>query len=163
MAVEAPLSKSKLNIKIPAGIWALGFVSMFMDVSSEMIHALLPSYLVTVHRGHRRGDGERHEDLLRRTVRLARQSQAADSPWLWTGGIHQADLPAGYHDRLGDCGARYRSHREGRARCPTGRADRRSCTGEPARGELRPAAGTRFCRGFCRATRRYRPDGAKLE
>ena len=48
MAVEAPLSKSKLNIKIPAGIWALGFVSMFMDVSSEMIHALLPIYLVTV-------------------------------------------------------------------------------------------------------------------
>jgi len=48
MAVEAPLSKSKLSIKLPAGIWALGFVSMFMDVSSEMIHALLPIYLVTV-------------------------------------------------------------------------------------------------------------------
>jgi MFS family permease len=33
---------------IPAGIWALGFVSLLMDVSSEMIHALLPVYLVTV-------------------------------------------------------------------------------------------------------------------
>jgi MFS family permease len=33
---------------IPAGVWALGFVSMLMDVSSEMIHALLPIYLVTV-------------------------------------------------------------------------------------------------------------------
>jgi MFS family permease len=33
---------------IPAGIWALGFVSLLMDVSSEMIHALLPIYLVTV-------------------------------------------------------------------------------------------------------------------
>ena len=33
---------------IPPGIWALGFVSMLMDVSSEMIHALLPVYLVTV-------------------------------------------------------------------------------------------------------------------
>jgi MFS family permease len=33
---------------IPAGVWALGFVSMLMDVSSEMIHALLPVYLVTV-------------------------------------------------------------------------------------------------------------------
>jgi MFS family permease len=32
---------------IPAGIWALGFVSMFMDISSEMIHALLPIYMVT--------------------------------------------------------------------------------------------------------------------
>jgi MFS family permease len=33
---------------IPAGVWALGFVSLLMDVSSEMIHALLPVYLVTV-------------------------------------------------------------------------------------------------------------------
>lgn len=30
---------------LPAGIWALGLVSMLMDVSSEMIHALLPVYL----------------------------------------------------------------------------------------------------------------------
>ncbi len=34
--------------EIPAGVWALGFVSMLMDISSEMIHALLPIYLVTV-------------------------------------------------------------------------------------------------------------------
>lgn len=33
---------------LPRGIWALGFVSMFMDISSEMIHALLPVYLVGV-------------------------------------------------------------------------------------------------------------------
>ena len=33
---------------VPPGIWALGFVSLLMDVSSEMIHALLPVYLVTV-------------------------------------------------------------------------------------------------------------------
>ena len=33
---------------IPTGVWTLGFVSMLMDVSSEMIHALLPVYLVTV-------------------------------------------------------------------------------------------------------------------
>ncbi len=33
---------------IPAGVWALGFASMFMDFSSEMIHALLPVYLVAV-------------------------------------------------------------------------------------------------------------------
>ena len=32
---------------VPRGVWALGFVSMFMDVSSEMIHALLPVFLVT--------------------------------------------------------------------------------------------------------------------
>ncbi len=33
---------------IPTGVWTLGFVSLLMDVSSEMIHALLPMYLVTV-------------------------------------------------------------------------------------------------------------------
>jgi MFS family permease len=33
---------------IPKGIWALGFVSLFMDISSELIHALLPVYLVTI-------------------------------------------------------------------------------------------------------------------
>src|SRR3981189_1153552 len=37
-----------LLAKIPKGIWVLGFVSMLMDISSEMIHALLPVYLVTV-------------------------------------------------------------------------------------------------------------------
>jgi MFS family permease len=34
--------------QIPIGVWTLGFVSMLMDISSEMIHALLPVYLVTV-------------------------------------------------------------------------------------------------------------------
>jgi MFS family permease len=34
--------------KIPTGVWALGFVSLMMDLSSEMIHALLPLYMVTV-------------------------------------------------------------------------------------------------------------------
>jgi MFS family permease len=33
---------------IPRGVWALGFVSMFMDISSEMIHGLLPVFLVSV-------------------------------------------------------------------------------------------------------------------
>src|SRR5438093_2097788 len=33
---------------IPPSVWVLGFVSMLMDVSSEMIHALLPIYLVSV-------------------------------------------------------------------------------------------------------------------
>lgn len=32
--------------KIPRGVWILGFVSLFMDVSSEMIHALLPVFLI---------------------------------------------------------------------------------------------------------------------
>ena len=31
---------------VPRGVWAIGFVSMFMDISSEMIHSLLPVFLV---------------------------------------------------------------------------------------------------------------------
>ncbi len=32
--------------RLPASIWVLGFVSLLMDVSSEMIHSLLPLFLV---------------------------------------------------------------------------------------------------------------------
>ena len=32
--------------RIPRSIWALGFVSLLMDVSSEMIHSLLPVFIV---------------------------------------------------------------------------------------------------------------------
>jgi len=34
--------------RLPASIWALGFVSLLMDISSEMIHSLLPVFMVTV-------------------------------------------------------------------------------------------------------------------
>lgn len=34
--------------QIPRGVWVLGFVSMLMDISSEMIHSLLPLFMVTV-------------------------------------------------------------------------------------------------------------------
>lgn len=40
-------SKSILK-QIPPGVWVLGFVSLLMDVSSEMIHSLLPLFMVTV-------------------------------------------------------------------------------------------------------------------
>ncbi len=32
---------------LPLGIWALGFVSLLMDVSSELVHSLLPIFLAT--------------------------------------------------------------------------------------------------------------------
>jgi MFS family permease len=32
---------------LPTGIWALGFGSLFMDASSELIHSLLPVFMVT--------------------------------------------------------------------------------------------------------------------
>ena len=41
-----PASSARPLPAIPAGVWALGFVSLFMDISSEMIHALLPVFLV---------------------------------------------------------------------------------------------------------------------
>jgi len=34
--------------QIPSGIWVLGFVSLLMDISSEMIHSLLPLFMVTI-------------------------------------------------------------------------------------------------------------------
>ena len=34
--------------QIPKGVWVLGFVSMLMDISSEMVHSLLPMFMVTV-------------------------------------------------------------------------------------------------------------------
>lgn len=33
--------------QIPAAVWILGFVSMLMDISSEVIHSLLPLFMVT--------------------------------------------------------------------------------------------------------------------
>lgn len=33
--------------QIPSGVWVLGFVSMLMDISSEMIHSLLPLFMVS--------------------------------------------------------------------------------------------------------------------
>jgi len=34
--------------RLPATVWALGFVSLFMDISSEIVHSLLPVFLVSV-------------------------------------------------------------------------------------------------------------------
>ena len=34
--------------RLPAGVWALGAVSLFMDTSSELIHGLLPVFMVGV-------------------------------------------------------------------------------------------------------------------
>jgi MFS family permease len=40
------LEKQNAMLQIPAGVWALGFVSLLMDVSSEMVHSLLPMFMV---------------------------------------------------------------------------------------------------------------------
>ena len=91
MAEDATLRFGRLR-QIPSSVWALGLVSLLMDFSSEMIHALLPIYLVGamgatmaqvgVDRGRRRGDGVDRQDFLRRDLRLVRQAQAARDPRL---------------------------------------------------------------------------------
>lgn len=45
MSISDPPPRTGLAA-VPRGVWALGFVSMFMDISSEMIHSLLPLFLV---------------------------------------------------------------------------------------------------------------------
>ena len=50
MRIGTPIrgtSNSGVRTRIPPAIWALGFVSLLMDVSSELIHSLLPVFLVT--------------------------------------------------------------------------------------------------------------------
>ncbi len=42
--MTSPVSGSSA---VPRGVWILGFVSMLMDMSSEMIHSLLPIFMVT--------------------------------------------------------------------------------------------------------------------
>jgi MFS family permease len=46
MSSESPHTNAE-RLRIPRTIWALGFVSLFMDLSSELVHSLLPVFLVT--------------------------------------------------------------------------------------------------------------------
>ena len=38
-------AQERKGLKVPRTVWALGFVSLLMDISSEMIHALLPLFM----------------------------------------------------------------------------------------------------------------------
>jgi len=42
---DAAFVQAGPGAKVPRTVWALGFVSLFMDLSSEIIHALLPVFL----------------------------------------------------------------------------------------------------------------------
>ena len=46
MSTSAEPGENK-RLRLPRSIWTLGFVSMLMDTSSELIHALLPIFMVT--------------------------------------------------------------------------------------------------------------------
>ena len=43
----SPAARQSLR-SLPMSIWALGFGSLFMDTSSELVHSLLPVYMVTI-------------------------------------------------------------------------------------------------------------------
>lgn len=43
---SAPVSAA-VRVRIPPTVWVLGFVSLLMDISSEMVQTLLPYYLVS--------------------------------------------------------------------------------------------------------------------
>lgn len=45
---ERPIKADAAAPRIPRLVWVLGFVSLLMDVSSEMIHAVLPLFMVQV-------------------------------------------------------------------------------------------------------------------
>ncbi|MEZ5558071.1 MAG: MFS transporter [Pseudomonadales bacterium] len=46
---QAGITPQRAGLRaIPGGVWALGLVSLCMDLSSELIHGLLPVYLVAV-------------------------------------------------------------------------------------------------------------------
>jgi MFS family permease len=45
---QAAPSATRTWRTLPAGVWALGFGSLFMDTSSELIHSLLPVFMATV-------------------------------------------------------------------------------------------------------------------
>ena len=48
MRSDADKTPSMTWRDVPTTVWTLGFVSLLMDISSELIHSLLPVFLVTV-------------------------------------------------------------------------------------------------------------------
>lgn len=46
--IQAPATSKRSLGALPRSIWILGFGSMFMDISSELVHSLLPILLSTV-------------------------------------------------------------------------------------------------------------------
>jgi len=46
---DYPFSVSRAALRgLPGGIWTLGLASLFMDLSSELVHSLLPIFMVSV-------------------------------------------------------------------------------------------------------------------
>ena len=153
---------------IPAGVWILGFVSMLMDVSSEMIHALLPIYLVTVLGASMVTVGV-IEGIAEATASITKIFSGALSDWLgkrkWLAaagyGLAALTKPvfplaptiawlvaARFVDRIG----------KGIRGAPARRAGGRPLAGRSARRELWPAPVARHGRRLHGPPARHRPD-----
>jgi MFS family permease len=66
--------------KIPSGVWALGFVSLFMDASSELVHSLLPALFVSL--GISMGVVGLIEGVAEATASITKLFSGALSDWL---------------------------------------------------------------------------------
>src|ERR1700692_3326819 len=155
---------------VPATGWTLGFVSLLMDVSSELIHSLLPVFLTSVV-GASAVDVGLIEGIAEATAAIAKVFSGAFSDRigkrkapgrhrLGSSRLPQADIPARKHG-LGSSGrAVHRSHRQGHPRRAPRRPDRRHHSlGRPRRGLWHPS-GARYGRRVCGAAVGGGPDGA---
>jgi len=86
----SPMTSRRHLRRIPRGIWALGFVSLLMDVSYRNDHGLLPVFMTTAGRQRvgggaarrrGRGHGADREGVFGRTRRYLGQAQAAGACW----------------------------------------------------------------------------------
>lgn len=77
---------------LPTGIWALGFGSLFMDTSSELIHSLLPVFMVTV-LGASVATVGLVEGVAEATAAMLKAVSGALSDWL---GKRKAQMVLGY-------------------------------------------------------------------
>ena len=72
----SPDARETTSRELPRAIWALGLTSLFMDVSSELVHGLLPLFLV-VNLGASAAALGLIEGIAEATAQIARQGRPA--------------------------------------------------------------------------------------
>ena len=157
--------------EIPSGVWVLGFVSLLMDISSEMIHALLPVYLVTVLGASALAVGV-IEGVAEATAMIVKIFSGALSDWLGRrkllavigyglAAFSKPIFPLASAVKLDRRRPLHRSHRQGHSRRAARCADCRSHAAAFARRQLRSAPGARHRRRVSRTAHGDRPDAVR--
>ena len=119
---------------VPRSVVALGFVSLFMDISSEIVHSLLPVFLIAVLGASALSVGL-IEGIAEATSQVTKLFAGAISDWIGKAeATHPRRLrarrpdkilvPARIRRRRGDSGSLFGSDREGYSRCPSRCPDR---------------------------------------